>query len=84
MVRLLNIFLTIDFLSIGRCSGDINTYTKNRLNPLRTLSPRASFSYIINNQMEYFGISGELLQNYLFTNAWVQRQHRNTKQYCKT
>lgn len=34
----------------GGIRTDINTYTKSGLNPLRTISPRASFSYIINNQ----------------------------------
>ncbi len=34
----------------GGIRTDINTYTKSGLNPLSTLSPRASFSYIFNNE----------------------------------
>lgn len=43
-------FFDQKFLVSGGFRADLNTYTKDGLNPLRTLSPRASFSYIINNQ----------------------------------
>lgn len=43
-------FFDNKFLVSTGIRTDINTYTKNGLNPLRTLSPRASLSYIINNK----------------------------------
>ena len=43
-------FFDDKFLVSGGIRADINTYTKNGLNPLRTLSPRVSLSYAFNNQ----------------------------------
>lgn len=43
-------FFDDKFLVSEGLRADINTYTKNGLNPLKTLSPRVSFSYAFNNQ----------------------------------
>lgn len=43
-------FLDDKFLISGGFRADMNTYTEEGLNPLKTISPRISFSYAINNQ----------------------------------
>ncbi|WP_304342813.1 TonB-dependent receptor [Chryseobacterium koreense] len=43
-------FFDDKFLVSGGIRADLNTYTKSGLDLLRTISPRASFSYIFNNE----------------------------------
>ncbi|GAB1414752.1 TonB-dependent receptor [Paludibacter sp.] len=43
-------FFNDNFLVSGGVRADMNTYTTTGLNPLKTISPRISFSYILNNQ----------------------------------
>lgn len=43
-------FFNNKFLVSGGVRADMNSYTKEGLNPLKTLSPRLSFSYSINSE----------------------------------
>ena len=43
-------FLDEKFLVSGGIRADVNTFTKNGLNPLQALSPRISFSYALDDQ----------------------------------
>lgn len=45
-----NYFFDEKFLISGGVRADINTFTKNGLNPLQTISPRVSFSYAFDDK----------------------------------
>lgn len=60
-------FFNRKFLVSGGVRADINTYTKEGLNPLNSISPRLSFSYVINNKWNVSASAGSYYKIPVYT-----------------
>ncbi|MCZ2100188.1 MAG: TonB-dependent receptor [Chitinophagales bacterium] len=78
-------FLDDKFLISGGLRSDINTFTKDGTHPLKTLSPRMSFSFLLNTQWNISASIGSYYKLPVYTMlGYIDRNDINSNQDLKS